>query len=143
MRDEYDRLVQALQQEGLTVEAYMEQTGLTEEALLNQIREAAERRLVRALILNDIAAANNLFASTEELEAELDRLLDASNVSDEARADLKKDLDVRLRTATSLRDQKIRAFLFDKVQIKDVPVPDDDTPAAASRQSEGSAAPGS
>ena len=143
MRDEYDRLVQALQQEGLTVEAYMEQTGLTEEALLNQIREAAERRLVRALILNDIAAANNLFASTEELEAELDRLLDAGNVSDEARADLKKDLDVRLRTATSLRDQKIRAFLFDKVQIKDVPVPDDDTPAATSGQSEGSAAPAS
>ncbi|MGC8667703.1 MAG: trigger factor [Chthonomonadales bacterium] len=135
MKDEYVRLTQALSEEGLTIDEYMKQNGITEEALFNQIAQAAERRLVRTLILNEIAAAHELFASHEELEAELDRLLDANNVSGEVRNDLKKDREVRLRTYTNLRDQKIRDFLFSKVAIKDVPVPEDAAPSSAPDQS--------
>lgn len=129
IKEEYNRLAEALAQEGLTVDEYMRQNGISDEEMFDQIAQAAERRLVRTLILNEVAAANELFASAEELDAELDRLFEGSPFSEDLRDRFKKDHGIRLRTATNLRDQKIKDFLFSKVEIKDVPLPDDEASA--------------
>ena len=69
-----DEFAQRLQMQGLTMEQYLQFTGGNVQALVEQSKPQALKRIQSRLVLEAAAAAENLTASDEELDAELGRM---------------------------------------------------------------------
>ncbi|MED9905236.1 MAG: trigger factor [Lachnospiraceae bacterium] len=66
-----DEFAQRLQMQGLSMEQYMQFTGMNQQMLLEQTRPQALKRIQSRLVLEAVAAAENLTASEEEYEEEI------------------------------------------------------------------------
>ena len=62
---------QRLQSQGISMEQYMKFTGTTSQMLLEQMKPQALKRIQSRLVLEAVAAAENLAASEEEYEEEI------------------------------------------------------------------------
>lgn len=62
---------QRLQSQGISMEQYMQFTGMTTQALLEQVKPQALKRIQSRLVLEAVAAAENLTATEEEFEEEV------------------------------------------------------------------------
>ena len=69
-----DEFAQRLQMQGLSMEQYMQFTGGNVQALVEQSKPQALKRIQSRLVLEAVAASENLTASDEELDAELGRM---------------------------------------------------------------------
>jgi len=67
-------LEQNLASSGLNVEKYLDLTGKTKDDMDKEMRPEAERRVGLAMVLTEVAAAENLKVTAEELDAEISRL---------------------------------------------------------------------
>lgn len=67
-------LAQNLAYSGLDVSKYLDLSGKTQEQLDAEMRPEAERRVGLAMILTEVAAAENLSVSAADLDAEIERL---------------------------------------------------------------------
>jgi len=65
---------QQLQMQGMTLEMYSQFSGQDENALKEQMREDAEKRVKTNLTLEAIAEAENLEATEEDIDAELEKM---------------------------------------------------------------------
>lgn len=65
---------QRMQYQGITMEQYLQYTGSTAEKMLEQVRPQAEERIKSRLVLEEVAKAENIEASDEEVEAELKKM---------------------------------------------------------------------
>ena len=70
-RQMIDEFSQRLQMQGLSMEQYMQFTGMTSQNLLDQTKSQALQRIQSRLVLEAIAAAENLTASDEDFEEQL------------------------------------------------------------------------
>ena len=68
-----NRFAQQLQMQGMSLNQYFEMTGQNIEKMRESIKESAERSVKRDLVLTEIAKAENVQATEEEVNAELDR----------------------------------------------------------------------
>lgn len=80
IHDQIDRMIQEfsynLSQQGLTLEQYSKFTGITMDSLHEQFHDSAEKRVKGSLILEKIAKAENIEASEEDIEKELQKMAD-------------------------------------------------------------------
>ncbi len=74
MVEDYARRMQA---QGLTMEQYMQFTGMTAENLMEQMRPSAEKRIRTRLVLEAVAAAENIAADDAAVENEIKKMADA------------------------------------------------------------------
>ncbi len=65
---------QQLQMQGMTLEMYSQFSGQDEDALKEQMRADAEKRVKTNLTLEAIAEAEDLKASEEDIDAELEKM---------------------------------------------------------------------
>lgn len=70
-RQMIDEFAQRLQMQGLSMEQYMQFSGMTSQALLDQTEPQALKRIQSRLVLDAVAAAENLTASDEDFEEEI------------------------------------------------------------------------
>ena len=68
-----NRFAQELQMQGMSLNQYFEMTGQDIEKMRESIKESAEKSVKRDLVLTEIAKAENVQATEEEVNAELDR----------------------------------------------------------------------
>ena len=68
---------QRLQYQGISFEQYMQFTGMTREQFLEQVKPQVMQRIQSRLILEAVAAAENITASDEEIEEELKKMGEA------------------------------------------------------------------
>jgi len=68
-----NRFAQQLQMQGMSLNQYFEMTGQDIEKMRESIKESAEKSVKRDLALTEIAKAENVQATEEEVNAELDR----------------------------------------------------------------------
>lgn len=68
-----NRFAQQLQMQGMSLNQYFEMTGQDIEKMRESIKESAEKSVKRDLVLAEIAKAENVEATEEEVNAELDR----------------------------------------------------------------------
>ena len=68
---------QRIKMQGLSLDQYFKFTGLTAEAFLETIKPQALKRIQARLVLEAIAKAENITASEEEVDAELDKMATA------------------------------------------------------------------
>lgn len=71
MAEDYAR---RLSQQGLSLEQYFQFTGLTAEKFLEQMKPNALKRIQSRLVLEAVAASENLVASDEDYEKELEKM---------------------------------------------------------------------
>ncbi len=69
-----------LEQQGIPLDAYQEFTGTTTDELRNQFREEAERRVKSSLVLEAIAKQENILIAIEEIDLELQKVADATQL---------------------------------------------------------------
>ncbi|MCM1107059.1 MAG: trigger factor [Blautia sp.] len=69
-----DEFAQRIAQSGLTMEQYMQFSGTTVEGLKEQVRPEAVTRIQSSLVLEQIAREENIEASEEEIDAEIEKM---------------------------------------------------------------------
>ena len=75
-----DEFAQRLQMQGLSMEQYLQFTGGNVQAMVEQSKPQALKRIQSRLVLEAVAAAENLVASEEETEAELTKMAEQYNM---------------------------------------------------------------
>ncbi len=100
-----NEFAQNLRYQGMQLETYLQYTGQTREQFLEQLKPQAEQRIRNSLVLEAVAAAENIEANEEDLEKEFQKMSDQyrtplENVKklfeDESmKDDLKKDICIR------------------------------------------------
>lgn len=69
-----DNFARRISSQGLTMEQYMQFTGMTEDKMLEQMRPQAVKTIESRLVLEAIVKAENIEASEEELNKELEKM---------------------------------------------------------------------
>jgi len=69
-----DEFAQRMQYQGLTMQQYLQYTGSTVEKMMEQVKPQAEERIKSRLVLEAVASAENIEASEEEVNEELDKM---------------------------------------------------------------------
>ncbi len=115
---ETDRMLQEfgqrLEQQGMNLDLYYQFSGQDEAALRTQMAEDAKNRVKVSLTLEAIAEQENLQASEEDVNAELEKMSAQFNMSAE---DIKRALGGTEVLANDLRFQKTVEFLVDNAKI--------------------------
>ena len=103
-RQMVNEFAQRLQMQGLSMEQYTQYTGQTADSMFEEMKPEAERRIRTRLVLEQIVKDENIAATEEDLEAELQKLADAYKIDvdtvkktfgDRQREDLGKDIAVQ------------------------------------------------
>ncbi len=63
-----------LQQQGLSIEQYMQMTGMQPQALMDQMRPEAETRIKTRLVLEAVADAEEIKATDKDIDKELEKM---------------------------------------------------------------------
>ncbi len=72
--DMVNEFAQRIAQSGLSMEQYMQFSGQTVEGLMEQVRPEAETRIKTSLVLEAVVKAQNIEASDEDVEAEMEKM---------------------------------------------------------------------
>lgn len=113
-----DEFAQRIAMQGMSFEQYMQYTGMTIDKLKEQVRPEALQRIQSSLVLEQIAKEENLAASDEELEAEIEKMasmygMNAENLKsrmeESDRETLKRDIAVNKAVEFIMANVKERA----------------------------------
>jgi trigger factor len=109
---------QQLQTQNIPFDAYLEFTGMKEDEIRNQFREDAGQNVKTSLVLEAIAAAENLEVSDEDVDVELQKIADSAEMSlDRVKSMLgMRDPDFR-NMKNDLRMRKTVEFLVDNSKV--------------------------
>ncbi len=75
-RQMVDDFAQRLQMQGISPQQYFQYTGTNYEAMMAQVKPQAEKRIKSRLVLEAVVAAENITASEEDYEEEINRMAD-------------------------------------------------------------------
>lgn len=102
-RQMVDSFGQRIQQQGLTMQRYMQFTGMDNEKMLEEMRPQALKRIQTRLVLEAIVAAENIVTSDERLDEEIAKMAEMysmeadqlkSYMGDTEKEQMKKDIAV-------------------------------------------------
>ena len=102
-RQMVDSFGQRIQQQGLTMQQYMQFTGMDNEKMLEEMRPQALKRIQTRLVLEAIVAAENIVTSDERLDEEIAKMAEMysmeadqlkSYMGDTEKEQMKKDIAV-------------------------------------------------
>lgn len=92
--EQIDKMVQdfgyRISQQGLSLEQYTQYTGLTLDSMREQFREGAAKSVKSNLILEKVANAENIEATDEDVEAEINKMADMYKMEIEKVRDIMK-----------------------------------------------------
>ena len=72
-----DDFARRIAQQGMSIEQYFQFTGLSEEKMMEELKPQAEKRIKTRLVLEAIAAAENIEVSDERLDEELAKMAES------------------------------------------------------------------
>lgn len=104
------RFMMDLERMGISSKDYFERTGKDEKSFRDEVRPDAEKRARIQLIINEIALAEKLTPSKEEIEKEVDRVL-ADHEPHEGHDEKKERESATVYVATILTNEKVLKFL--------------------------------
>lgn len=99
-----DDFAQRLQMQGMSMDQYMQYTGATIETMTNQMKPQAKKRIESRLVLEAVAAAENIQIDDEAIEAEMARMAEAYKmeldkmkelISEEEKKNMREDLSIQ------------------------------------------------
>lgn len=127
IKTEEDRMLQEfaqrLQQQGLNLETYFQISGQSEEDLRGQMKEDAEQRVKTNLTLAAIADAENIEASDEDVEKELETMSSQFGISVD---DIKATLGNTDIVKNDVRVKKVIDLLINEAKFVEATQKEDD-----------------
>ncbi|KDP13011.1 trigger factor [Staphylococcus chromogenes] len=127
IKTEEDRMLQEfaqrLQQQGLNLETYFQISGQSEEDLRGQMKEDAEQRVKTNLTLAAIADAENIEASDEDVEKELETMSSQFGISVD---DIKATLGNTDIVKNDVRVKKVIDLLVNEAKFMEATQKEDD-----------------
>ncbi|MCI8557231.1 MAG: trigger factor [Lachnospiraceae bacterium] len=99
-----DDFAQRMQMQGMSMDQYMQYTGATIESMTNQMKPQAKKRIESRLVLEAVAAAENIEIGDEAIEAEMTRMAEAYKmeldklrelISEEEKKNMREDLSIQ------------------------------------------------
>lgn len=84
MEHDFHDLQHRLEQQGLTIEDFLRQTEKSEEDLIEEMKKTARRRVMIGLALAEIAEAEGIKVTEDDVEAEIQRTAEQANVPRES-----------------------------------------------------------
>ena len=99
-----EEFAQQIQSQGLSVDQYMQFTGLNNQKMLEQMKPQAIERIQNSLVLEAVAAAENIEISDERFDEEISKMAEAYKMEkeklydlmgEESRKQMKQDLAVQ------------------------------------------------
>ena len=103
-RQMLDEFAQRMQQQGLTLDQYMQFTDMTADKMMDELRPQAEKRIKTRLVLEAIAKAENIEITDEKLDEEIAKMAEAyqmeadklkSFMGDKEKEQMKQDMAVQ------------------------------------------------
>lgn len=103
-RQMIDEFAQRMQMQGLSMEQYFQFTGASYDQMFAQVKPQAEKRIKSRLVLEAVAAAENIVATEEDFEEELKAMAEAYQMEvekvkellpEKSQEQIKEDLAVR------------------------------------------------
>ena len=103
-RQMLDEFAQRMQQQGLTLDQYMQFTGMSADKMMDELRPQAEKRIKTRLVLEAIAKAENIEITDEKLDEEIAKMAEAyqmeadklkSFMGDKEKEQMKQDMAVQ------------------------------------------------
>ena len=82
-----------IQAQGLSIEAYCQYLGTSVDSLRSTFRDSAERSVKARLVLEAVAAAENISATKEEVDEQIGKIAESYGVSKEKALEIFKDED--------------------------------------------------
>ncbi len=110
-RSMIQEFAQRLQYQGLSLEQYMQYTGQTADAMLESNKGAALKRIQGRLVLEAIAAAENLEVTDEELDAEFARMAEQYGLEAEQMKSYADEAQIE-EMKSNLKTQKAMDLLY-------------------------------
>ena len=107
-----------LERQNLTIEQYLKQTGKSQDEFIAEVREAAVDRLRNGLVLGEVAEAEKLDVSDEEVDAEIERIAAEEKATRETVEAALEARGGRSMLKNSLLQKKILDFLKSVSVIK-------------------------
>ena len=113
-----------LQHQGLSIEQYMQMTGMQPQMLMDQMRPEAEKQIKTRLVLEKVAETEQIKASDEEMDKEIERMaelyrMDAEKlkegIQDEEKEQVAKDVEVQ-KAVVLLVDKAVEVASAEKEQ---------------------------
>ena len=114
VEDQLRDFAMQLQYQGLSIEQYAQYTGLTLDAMKAQIRPNAEKQVKTSLVLEKIAKVEEITVTDKEVEAELEKIAEQSNMKVE---DVKKYINIE-NVKDSKKIAKTVDFLVKNASLK-------------------------
>lgn len=114
VEDQLRDFAMQLQYQGLSIEQYAQYTGLTLDAMKAQIRPNAEKQVKTSLVLEKIAKVEEITVTDKEVEAELEKIAEQSNMKVE---DVKKYINIE-NVKESKKIAKTVDFLVKNASLK-------------------------
>lgn len=93
---------QRLQFQGIPFESYLQFTGSTEEKMRAEMKDSAEQRVRTSLVLEAIAATENISATEEEVDEEIKKITESSKMEED-----------RVRQILQARDPNLEGMKHD------------------------------
>ncbi|MGV3041345.1 trigger factor [Staphylococcus rostri] len=122
IKSEQDRMLQEfaqnMQQQGLDLKTYFEISGQDEDQVREQMKDDAEQRVKTNLTLDAIAKAENIEATDEDVDNELQKMSEQFNISVE---DIKKTLGNSDLIKNDVRVRKVIDLLVSEAKLVDAP----------------------
>jgi trigger factor len=125
-----------MQNQGLSLEQYLGYMGQTMDSFKEEMREPAEQRVKTGLVLDAVIKAEQIDASEEEIDKELERMASQYNMKIE-------DIKERLAGSSYVKENVIHQKAIDKLKeaaVKTAPAPVVDVPAPDAQPAAGKAA---
>lgn len=111
---------QRITQQGLSFEQYMQFSGLTMDKLKDQIKPDALNRIKSSLVLEQIVAEENIEASEEDLNAEIDKMAEAYRMTADKIKEMMGDAEKK-SMKKDIAMQKAVEFVMDNVKERAKP----------------------
>jgi trigger factor len=103
-----------LQMQGIPLDVYLQFTGATVESIRDEFRDAASNRVRTSLVLEAIAKAENLEATEDEINAELQKIAEGANMQVEQVRNILQSRDPELfELKNEIRTRKTVNFLVE------------------------------
>ena len=111
---------QRITQQGLSFEQYMQFSGLTMDKLKDQMKPDALNRIKSSLVLEQIVAEENIEASEEDLNAEIDKMAEAYRMTADKIKEMMGDAEKK-SMKKDIAMQKAVEFVMDNIKERAKP----------------------
>ncbi len=110
-----EEFAQRLQMQGLNIQQYFQYTGMTPDKYLETLKPQAKNRIETRLVLEAIVKAENIEASQDEIDAEMQKMADQYGMELAKVKDLFGEEETK-QLSQDLAVQKAISFLFDNAK---------------------------